>query len=143
MDTQRNESSEKVLMSSHEIEDLMPLMDPADKTRMFQTLLKGQALFYFENHLGRKLKAEDSELPDHNLIELVLRDIGIEYIPKRSICVQKHCMRQTRGYYMGLHTSVLQFVERLNDLNLNLLYFLKEHPQHLAQDEIIITLDQS
>jgi hypothetical protein len=29
------------------------------------------------------LEAEDSEVPDNELIELVLRDVGLEYIPKR------------------------------------------------------------
>jgi hypothetical protein len=43
------------------IENLMPLKEPADKSRIFQTLLKGQALSYFEHHLrgedrGRRLR---------------------------------------------------------------------------------------
>jgi hypothetical protein len=38
---------------------------------------------------------------------------------------------------MGQNTSVQQFVERLNDLNRHLLYFLKENPKQLDQDEII------
>jgi hypothetical protein len=29
----------------------------------------------------RRLEAEDSEVPDNELIELVLRDVGLEYIP--------------------------------------------------------------
>jgi hypothetical protein len=60
------------------------------KTRMFCTLLKGQALSYFEHHLMRRLEAEDSDVPDNELIELVLRDVGLEYNPKRTICVQKY-----------------------------------------------------
>jgi hypothetical protein len=84
---------------------------------MFQILLKGKALYYFEHHLRRRLEAEDSDIPDNKLIELVLRDVGLEYIPKRAIHVQKYDMRQPWGLYMGLNTSVQQFVERLNDLN--------------------------
>jgi hypothetical protein len=42
--------------------------------------LKGQALSYFEHHLMRRLEAEESEVPDNELIELVLRDVGLEYI---------------------------------------------------------------
>jgi hypothetical protein len=38
----------------------------------------------------RRLEAEDSEVPDHELIELVLRDVGLEYIPKRAIRLQKY-----------------------------------------------------
>jgi hypothetical protein len=79
----------KWVMAFREIENLMPMKEPADKTRMFRTLLKDQALSYFEHHLMRRLEAEDSDVPDNELIELVLRDVGLEYIPKRTICVQK------------------------------------------------------
>jgi hypothetical protein len=79
----------KWLMAFLEIENLMPMKEPADKTRMFRALLKGQALSYFEHHLMRRLEAEDSDVPDNKLIELVLRDVGLECIPKRAIRVQK------------------------------------------------------
>jgi hypothetical protein len=118
-----------------EIENLMLMKDPADKTRMFQTLLKVQALSYFEHHLMRRLEADNSDVPDNELIKIVLRDAGLEYIPKRAIFVQKYCIK--RGLYMGLNTSVQQFVERLNDLNHYLLYFPEENPKQLDQDEII------
>jgi hypothetical protein len=68
----------KGVMAFREIEKLIPLKVPADKTRMFRTLLKGQALPYFEYHLMRRLEAEDSDVPDNKLIELVLRDIDLE-----------------------------------------------------------------
>jgi hypothetical protein len=42
------------VMAFREIEKLMPMKEPADKTRMFWTLLKGQALSYFEHHLMRR-----------------------------------------------------------------------------------------
>jgi hypothetical protein len=85
-------------MAFREIENLMPMKEPADKTRMFRTLLKGQALSYLEHHLMRRLEAEDSGVPDNELIELVLINVGLEYIPKRAICVQKYDMR--RGVYI-------------------------------------------
>jgi hypothetical protein len=84
-------------MAFHEIENLMPMKVLADKTRMFRTLLKGQALSYFEHHLMRRLEAEDSEVPDNELIELVIRDVGLEYIPKRAIHMQKCYMRKPWG----------------------------------------------
>jgi hypothetical protein len=87
-------------MAFREIENLMPMKEPADKTRMFRTLLKGQALSHFEHHVMRKrLEAEDSDVPDNELIELVLREqyVGLEYIPMRAIRVQKYYMRQIRG----------------------------------------------
>jgi hypothetical protein len=87
----------KWVMAFREIENLMPIKEPADKTRMFRTLLKGQALSHFEHHLMRRLEAEDSDVTDNELIELVLRDVGLEYIPRRSIHVKKYYMRQPRG----------------------------------------------
>jgi hypothetical protein len=57
------------------VDYLMPMKEPVDKTRMFQTLLKSQDLSYFEHHLMRRLEAEDSDVPDNELIELVLRDV--------------------------------------------------------------------
>jgi hypothetical protein len=131
-------------MAFREIENLMPIIkEPADKTRIFWTLLKGQDLSYFEHYLMRRLQAEDSEVPDNDPIELVIRDVGLEYIPKRAIRVQKYYMRQPRFLYMGLNTYIQQFVDRLNDLNRYLLYFPEENPKQLDQDEIIENLDQA
>jgi hypothetical protein len=84
----------------------------------------------------------DLDLPDNELIELVVRDVGLEYIAKCTIRVQKYHMRKTRDLHIGLNTSVQQFVERLNDLNRYLLYFPEENPKQLDQDEIIEVLDQ-
>jgi hypothetical protein len=120
-------------MAFREIENLMLMKEPVDKNRMFRTLLKGQALSYFEHHLMRRLEAEDSEVPDNELIELVHRNVGLEYIPMRAIRVQTYYTRQSRCLYMGLNTSVQQFVERLNDLNRYLLYFPEENPKQLHQ----------
>jgi hypothetical protein len=133
----------KWVMSFREIENLMAMNEPDDKTRMFHTLLKGQALSYFEQHLMRRLEAEDSEVLDNELIELVLIYVDLEYIPKCTICVQKYYMMHPRSLYMGLYTSIQQFVERLNDLNRYLLYCPEEKPKQLDQDEIIEILDQA
>jgi hypothetical protein len=81
-----------------EIENLMPMKEPAENTMMFRILLKGQVLSYFEHHLMRRLEAKDSDVPDNELIQLVLRDVSLEYIPKRAIRVQKYYMRQPRVY---------------------------------------------
>jgi hypothetical protein len=133
----------KWVMAFREIENLMPMKEPADKTRMFRTLLKGQALPYCEHHLMRRLEAEESDAPDNELIELVLRDVGLEYISKSSIRMQKYYLRQLGGLHMGLNTSVQQFVESLNDPNRYLLYFPEEKTKQLDQNEIIEILDQS
>jgi hypothetical protein len=109
------------------------MKEPADKTRIFRTLLKGQALSYFEHHLMNRLEAEDSDVPDNELIELLLRDVGLEYIPKRAIFMQKYYMRQPSGLYMGLNTSVQRY----------LLYFPEENSKQLDQNEIIEILDHS
>jgi hypothetical protein len=132
-----------VVMAFREIENLMPMKKPADKSRMFQTLLKGQALSYFEHDLMRRLEAEDSEVPNNEIIELVLRDVGLEYIPKRAIHIQNYYMRQPRGLCMSLNTSVQEFVEKMNDLNRYLLYFPEENPKQLDLNKIIEILDQA
>ena len=41
----------KWLMAYREVEGLMTLKEPADKSKMVRTLLKGQALSYFKHHL--------------------------------------------------------------------------------------------
>jgi hypothetical protein len=115
-------------MAFRETENLMPMKESADKTRMFQTLLTVQALSYFEHHLMRRLEAKESDFPDNELIELVLRDVDVVYIPKRAIRVQKYYMRQISGSSTGLNNFVQQFVERLKDLNHHHLFFLKKTP---------------
>jgi hypothetical protein len=97
----------KKVLAFSEIKNLMALKEPVDKIKMLQNLLKGQALSYFEHHLRMRVETEDSEVPDNDIIELVLIAVGLEYIPKCSISKQKYYMRQERGLYMGLHTSVL------------------------------------
>jgi hypothetical protein len=84
----------KWVMAFREIENLVLMKEPADKTRIFRTLLKGQALSYFEHHLMKRLEEEDWDVPKNALIELVLRDIGLEYIPKCAIRLQKYYMRR-------------------------------------------------
>jgi hypothetical protein len=75
----------KLLMVYHDIESLMGLSEPAVISKLVRTLLKGQALSPFEHHLRKRLEAENSELPDNDLLELVLIDVGLEYIPKTAI----------------------------------------------------------
>jgi hypothetical protein len=77
----------KWLMRYREVENLMEICEPADKSKMVGILLKGQALSYFEHHLKRRLDAEDLDLPDSDLLELVMHDVGLKYIPKSAIRV--------------------------------------------------------
>jgi hypothetical protein len=79
----------KWIMAYREVENFITLKEPADKSKMVRTLLKGQALSYFEHHLKRRLDAEGIEIQDNMLLDLVMRDVGLEYIPKSAICVQK------------------------------------------------------
>jgi hypothetical protein len=78
--------------------------------------------------LRKTVEAEDSELPDNEWIELVLRDIGLEFIPECAICLKKYYMRQPRALYIDINTSVQQFVKSLNDLNHYLFILLKRIP---------------
>jgi hypothetical protein len=57
MDAQRSGSSAYLLMSFHDIENLMPLEGTADNTKLFRTFLMGQPLSSFEYHLRRLLEA--------------------------------------------------------------------------------------
>jgi hypothetical protein len=66
------------VIAFREIENLMPLKEPSDKTRIFRTLLKCKALFYFEHHHKRRLGAEKSELSDNHLTYLSLRKMDLE-----------------------------------------------------------------
>jgi hypothetical protein len=63
----------------------MNLIKPADKSKMTRTLLKCPALSHFEAYLRKRLGAENYGLPDNDLLELVLRDVGLAYIPKTTI----------------------------------------------------------
>jgi hypothetical protein len=65
----------KWVVAFREIENLMPMKEPADKTRILHILLKGQNLSYFEHHLRLRVEAEESERPDNDLIELVVREL--------------------------------------------------------------------
>jgi hypothetical protein len=58
----------KWVMAFCEIEYLMLFKEAADKTRMFQTLLKDQALSCFEYHLRKRMEAGASEFPGNQLI---------------------------------------------------------------------------
>jgi hypothetical protein len=46
-------------MAYHDIESQMDLNEPADKSKLVRTLLKGQALLHFEHHLQGRLDAEN------------------------------------------------------------------------------------
>jgi hypothetical protein len=74
-------------MAFCEIENLIPMKETVDKTGMFRTMLKGQASSYIVHQLRKRLEAEDSNVPSNELIDLVLRDVGLEYIPKHTIYV--------------------------------------------------------
>jgi hypothetical protein len=62
----------------------------------FFDFVERSSLSYFEIHLRRNLEVEDSEIPNDELIEIVLRElyIGLEYIPKRAIPMKKYFMKQ-------------------------------------------------
>jgi hypothetical protein len=100
----------KWLIGYCEVENLMSISEPSDKSKMLRTLLKGQALSYFEHHLRKRLDAEDSEVPDNDLLELVMCDVGLEYIPKSAIRVRKYYMR--RRLFLGQNMSVQMFFRK-------------------------------
>jgi hypothetical protein len=94
-----------------------------------------RSLSLIEYHLSKRCGGEDIEVTDRDLLELVIRDLGLDYISRLAIRVQKYYMR--RCLFLGPNTMVQQFVERLNELNHYLLFFPQEYPTPLTQDEII------
>jgi transposase InsO family protein len=131
----------KWLMGYRDLELLMPLKEALERTKMLRTLLKGRALSLFEYHLSKRCGTEEEGVSDHEVLELVIRDLGLDYISRRAIRVQKYYMR--RCLFMGPNTTVQQFIERLNELNRYLLFFPEENPSPLNQDEVIEILDQA
>ena len=77
-------------MAYRDLEVMMPLKENSERTKMLRTLLKERALAQFDYHLSKRVRAEYIEFPDHDLLELVLRDLGLDYISRRAIRVQKY-----------------------------------------------------
>ena len=92
-------------------------------------------LSQFEYHLRKQLGAEDIEWPDFDLSEIVIWDIGLEYISMCTIRMRKYYMR--RCLFMGPNMSLQKFLERLNELSYYLLYIPEDYYTPLDQDEII------
>jgi hypothetical protein len=84
----------KCLVAYREVETLLTLKESTDRSKMVKTLLKGQALSYSEHDIKRRLDAEDPELPDNMLLELIMRDVCLEYIAKSAIRFQKNYMKR-------------------------------------------------
>jgi hypothetical protein len=62
-------------------------------------MLKGRALSLFEFHLSKRCGGENIETTDQELSELVIIEVGLDYISRRAIRVQKYYMR--RCLFMG------------------------------------------
>jgi hypothetical protein len=71
----------------------MPLKEPSDRTKMLRTMLKRRELSLFEYHHSKQCDGEDIEVSDHDLLELVIRDVGLDCISRRAIMVQKYYRR--------------------------------------------------
>ena len=82
------------MMDYCEIEVMMSLKEPGEIVKMIRTLLKGRTLGKFEYQQCKSLNAEDIEIPDHELLEIVLIDLGLDYISRCTIRVQRYYMRR-------------------------------------------------
>jgi hypothetical protein len=71
------------LMDYRNLEVMMPLKETSERTKLIRTLLKGRTLVQFDYHLSKRVFAEGIELPDHELFELVMRGLGLDYISRR------------------------------------------------------------
>jgi hypothetical protein len=103
------------LIMYHDLELLMPLKEPLDQTKMPRTMLKGRAISLLEYHISKQCGGKDIEVSDHESLELVIRDEGLDYISRHAIRVQEYYMR--RCLFMGPNVTVQQSVERLNEHN--------------------------
>jgi hypothetical protein len=56
-------------------------------------MLKKRTISLFEYDFSKQCGGEDIETTDQELLELVIRDIGLDYISRRAIWVQKYYMR--------------------------------------------------
>jgi hypothetical protein len=135
-------------MGYRDLELLMPLKELSERTKMLCIMLKGCVLSLFLKRslflniiFSKRCGGEDIETTDQELLELVIREVGLDHISRRAIRVQKYYMR--RCLFMGPNTTVQQFVERLNELHQYLLFFPEECPTPLTQHEIIEILDQA
>jgi hypothetical protein len=66
------------LIGYRDLELLMPLKEPTDRTKMLCTLLKGQDLSIFEYHLAKQCGGEDVGTSDDEFLELVIRDLDLD-----------------------------------------------------------------
>jgi hypothetical protein len=88
----------------------MPLKEPSDQTKMLRTMLKGRALSLFEYHLSKQCGGEDIAASDHDLLEQVVRNVGLDYISRCPIRVQKYYMR--RFLFMGPNVITGEFAQQ-------------------------------
>ena len=56
------------MIGYRDLELLMPLKDPTDRTKMLRTMLKGRSLSLFEYDLSKRYGGEDIEVTDHELL---------------------------------------------------------------------------
>jgi hypothetical protein len=75
------------------MELLIPLKEPSARTKMLCMMLKGCALSY-DNYLSKRCGGKAIDTKDQELLELVIRDVGLDYISRRAIRVQKYYMRR-------------------------------------------------
>jgi lysophospholipid acyltransferase (LPLAT)-like uncharacterized protein len=61
------------------------LKEPLRKTKVIFTWLNGSALSQFEYSSRKSLSAEAVEFSDSYLLEIVIKDLGFEYISRRDI----------------------------------------------------------
>jgi hypothetical protein len=58
------------LMGYCDLELLMPLKEPSDRTEMLRTMLKVRALLLFEYHLSKRCGGEDIKTTDQELLRI-------------------------------------------------------------------------
>jgi hypothetical protein len=67
----------KCLMRYKDIKTSLPLKDPMEEAKVLRTYLKGSAYAQFEYHLRKRLGAKNVQIPDTDLLEIFIEDVGL------------------------------------------------------------------
>jgi hypothetical protein len=83
------------LIVYRDMELLMPLKEPSDRFKILCKMLKGRVFSPLDYNLSKRCGSEDIAVTDHELLELVIRVLGLGYTSRRSTRVQKYYMRKS------------------------------------------------
>jgi hypothetical protein len=99
----------KWLMGYRGLEVMMLFKETAEKTKIIRTLMNGRTLAQFDHHPNKRVCSKDMELLVSESLELVVRDLRLDYISRRTIWIKRYYIMIC--LFMGPNTTVQQLVE--------------------------------